>query len=163
MLTILVCASILRRGFPPLFGCTKTAPSDDELIRCSRALKHSVVVRDPEETKGVREVLNFGHTLGHAIESLSRYRVRHGVAVGLGVLYALDVGVRAGMTPREVAQTIERALPLAKGARRQLASWLVPSNHDALRELIRADKKDGMILVSRPGHWVKRPRPAEWR
>jgi 3-dehydroquinate synthase len=142
---------------------SKTAPSDDELIRSSRALKHSVVVRDPEETKGVREVLNFGHTLGHAIESLSRYRVRHGVAVGLGMLYALDAGVRAGVTSREVAQAIEHALPLAPGARRQLASWLAPSNHEALRDLIRADKKDGMILVSRPGHWLKRPRPAEWR
>ena len=142
---------------------TKAAPTDDELIRSSRALKHSLVVRDPYETKGLREVLNFGHTLGHAIESLSRYRVRHGEAVGLGMLYALDVGVRAGVTPRQVAQQIEDSLPLARGARRQLAGWLAPSNHAALRESIRADKKEGMILVSRPGHWLKRPRPAEWR
>jgi 3-dehydroquinate synthase len=132
----------------------KAAPGDDELIRVARALKHAVVAKDPYETKGLRVVLNFGHTLGHAIESLSRFRVRHGEAVGLGMLYALDVGVKAGVTPKAVAEQVERALPLARGARKQLEAWLAPSNRAALRELIRADKKEGMILLRRPGSWV---------
>jgi len=99
-------------------------------------------------------VLNFGHTLGHAIEGLSKYRVRHGEAVGLGMLYALDVGVRLGFTPRAVAEQVERSLPLATGARRQLAKWLAPSKRAALGELIRADKKEGMILLRAPGQWI---------
>ena len=132
----------------------KSAPSDEELISTSRALKHALVERDPYETRGLRVVLNFGHTLGHAIEGLSRYRVRHGEAVGLGMLYALDVGVRLGVTPRAVAEAVERSLPLATGARKQLAKWLAPAHRAALGELVRADKKEGMILLRAPGRWV---------
>ncbi len=133
---------------------SQMAPDDEELVRSSRALKHSLVMRDPYETKGLRVVLNFGHTLGHAIESLSRFRVRHGEAVGLGMLYALDVGAELGITPRRVADEVERSLPLAPGARQQLARWLAPSNAAALRALFRADKKGGMILLRRPGQWL---------
>jgi 3-dehydroquinate synthase len=133
---------------------SKAAPDDQELITTARALKHALVSKDPFETKGLRVVLNFGHTLGHAIESLSGYRVRHGEAVGLGMLYALDVGVKEGVTPAAVAQEVEQALPLAPGARQQLARWLVPSKRAALRALIRADKKEGMILLRRPGSWM---------
>ena len=133
---------------------TKAAPSDDELIHVSRALKHSLVARDPYETEGLRVVLNFGHTLGHAIESLSRFRVRHGEAVGLGMLYALDVGVRLGVTPQRIADEVERSLPLARGARGRLEAWLAPAHRAALGELIRADKKRGMILLRRPGQWL---------
>jgi 3-dehydroquinate synthase len=97
-------------------------------------------------------VLNFGHTLGHAIESMSRYRVRHGEAVGLGMLYALDVGVRLGVTPEKVAKEVEASLPLARSARVKLAKWL--TKLPALRELMRADKKEGMILLRRPGRWM---------
>lgn len=136
---------------------TKQAPSDDELVRASRALKHAVVAKDPYERKGLREVLNFGHTLGHAIEAASRYRVRHGEAVGLGMLYALDVGVREGVTPREVAQQVEAALPLGRAARTDLARWLQPQHREALQQHLKADKKDGMILLVRPGRWVKKP------
>lgn len=131
---------------------SSVAPDDDELIRTSRALKHALVARDPYETKDLRVVLNFGHTLGHAIESLSNYRVRHGEAVGLGMLYALDVGVKRGVTPKAVAEKVERALPLAQNARAQLAHWL--ARRDELKSFIRADKKEGMILLRRPGQWL---------
>jgi 3-dehydroquinate synthase len=131
---------------------SRKAPDDLELIRTSRALKHSLVAKDPWETKGLRVVLNFGHTLGHAIESMSRYRVRHGEAVGLGMLYALDMGVKLGVTPPKVAKEVEQALPLPRGARAQLAKWL--EHERELRELVRADKKEGMILLRRPGRWV---------
>jgi 3-dehydroquinate synthase len=131
---------------------SRSAPDDLELIRTSRALKHALVAKDPYETKGLRAVLNFGHTLGHAIESLSGYRVRHGEAVGLGMLYALDVGVRLGVTPARVAKEVEASLPLPRGARAQLAKWL--TKLPALRERMRADKKEGMILLRSPGRWM---------
>ncbi len=66
------------------------------MIRVARELKHAGRDQDPYETTGLRVVLNFGHTFGHVIESLSGYRVRHGEAVGLGMLYALDLGVARG-------------------------------------------------------------------
>ena len=133
---------------------TSAAPADATLVRVARALKHALVASDPYETRGLRVVLNFGHTLGHAIEALSGFRVRHGEAVGMGMLYALDVGVRTGLTSQKVAAEVERSLPLPPGARRQLDSWLSPSKRAALRELVRADKKAGMILLSRPGRWL---------
>jgi 3-dehydroquinate synthase len=48
---------------------TKFPPDDARLVRTARALKQAVVAKDPYETKGLRVVLNFGHTLGHASES----------------------------------------------------------------------------------------------
>lgn len=138
-----------------------TPPTDEQLITKSRALKHAIVVRDPYETKGLRVVLNFGHTVGHVIESLSHYRVRHGDAVGMGMLHALDVGVRLGVTSSTVAKEIEESLPLAEGARQALSQWLKPSNQKQIQQLLKADKKGGMILVTKPGNWHHHfPRPA---
>lgn len=57
----------------------------DEIIRRSLAVKKSVVNADPKE-KGLRRVLNFGHTIGHAIEALSEGRYLHGEAVAIGML-----------------------------------------------------------------------------
>lgn len=90
----------------------RRAPSDLALLRTARAKKTGIVARDPyERRRGVRSVLNFGHTFGHVFETLSRYRVRHGLAVGLGIRCALDVGIALGVTPRVVAEEVEAALP----------------------------------------------------
>ncbi|MGA7783204.1 MAG: 3-dehydroquinate synthase [Candidatus Acidiferrales bacterium] len=57
------------------------------------ALKARITSEDETES-GVREILNFGHTLGHALESLTRYRVfRHGEAVGWGMIVAAALGI----------------------------------------------------------------------
>ncbi len=128
-------------------------PSDETLIQVARELKRAVVKKDFFEKKGLRVVLNFGHTFGHVIESLSRYRVRHGDAVGLGMLYALDEGVRRGVTPREVADQVERALPLSPRARETLAKWTAPKFAAQTKRLLLADKKAGWVLLERPGKW----------
>jgi 3-dehydroquinate synthase len=127
----------------------RATPSDDEVVRVSRALKNALVDRDPYETKGLRTVLNFGHTFGHVIESLSRYRVRHGEAVGLGILYALDLGVRRGVTPPALAAEVERVLPVTRA---RLQPWLQPRYAKQTAQLLKADKKPGWILLTRPGH-----------
>jgi 3-dehydroquinate synthase len=63
------------------------------VIAESCAIKADVVSRDERES-GPRRVLNFGHTAGHAIEALTKYkRFRHGEAVGYGMLVAAEVGV----------------------------------------------------------------------
>src|SRR6185369_15514531 len=72
------------------------------------AAKIAVVERDPTE-QGDRKLLNFGHTLGHAIESSLGYGgLRHGEAVGYGILFALRLALRRGLDPA-VAERI-RAL-----------------------------------------------------
>ena len=73
-------------------------PSGDvlpELIRRSIAVKADVVAADEKES-ALREILNYGHTLAHAIERRERYRWRHGAAVSVGLVFAAELGRLAG-------------------------------------------------------------------
>ncbi len=76
----------------------------DELVRRSVAVKARVVAADEREG-GLRAILNFGHTYGHAVEKLAGYgTVLHGEAVAIGMVVALRLGERLGYTPAEVVQ-----------------------------------------------------------
>ncbi|WP_072801920.1 3-dehydroquinate synthase [Rhodococcoides yunnanense] len=66
-----------------------------ELIRRSVEVKARVVAADLKESS-LREILNYGHTLGHAIERRERYRWRHGAAVSVGLVFAAELGRLAG-------------------------------------------------------------------
>jgi 3-dehydroquinate synthase len=66
-----------------------------ELIRRSIAVKADVVAADEKES-ALREILNYGHTLAHAIERRERYRWRHGAAVSVGLVFAAELGRLAG-------------------------------------------------------------------
>lgn len=68
-------------------------------------LKAAVVARDPRE-QGDRALLNFGHTLGHALEADSGYTLRHGDAVALGMMAATEVSVAHGTAPAEVSRDV---------------------------------------------------------
>ncbi|MEM3373486.1 MAG: 3-dehydroquinate synthase [Candidatus Anstonellales archaeon] len=57
----------------------------NQLINQSIKIKKEIVEKDPEE-KNVRKILNFGHTIGHSIEALSNYSIKHGFAVAEGIL-----------------------------------------------------------------------------
>ena len=66
-------------------------PFERELVERSVRVKADVVGDDLTE-QGRREILNYGHTLGHAIEKAERYRWRHGAAVSVGLVYAAALG-----------------------------------------------------------------------
>lgn len=66
-----------------------------ELIRRSVEVKAKVVAADLRESD-LREILNYGHTLGHAVERRERYRWRHGAAVAVGLVFAAELGRLAG-------------------------------------------------------------------
>ena len=66
-----------------------------DLVERAIAVKARVVAADLRES-GLREMLNYGHTLGHAIEKLERYTFRHGDAVAIGMVFAAEVGRLAG-------------------------------------------------------------------
>lgn len=66
-----------------------------ELIYQSLAIKSWVVEKDPKE-KGIRAYLNFGHTIGHAVEKLSDYNLYHGQCVAIGMTAALYISNRLG-------------------------------------------------------------------
>ncbi len=88
-----------------------------ELIERAIRVKVDVVVGDLKETAasgGVgREALNYGHTLGHAIEKAERYTFRHGAAVALGMTFVAELAHRAGRLDR----ADRRPAPLGAGAR----------------------------------------------
>ncbi|MBE7024695.1 MAG: 3-dehydroquinate synthase [Ruminococcaceae bacterium] len=69
------------------------------------AMKSDIVQRD-ERDIGVRQLLNFGHTIGHAIEKNSRYAVSHGRAVAIGMVLMAKSAARAGLCGEEVATEI---------------------------------------------------------
>lgn len=70
-------------------------PEFRRVVELSVALKARVVSADFKEG-GVREILNYGHTLGHAIEHAERYRWRHGAAIAVGMVFAAELGRIAG-------------------------------------------------------------------
>jgi 3-dehydroquinate synthase len=81
----------------------------NHVIETSVRLKIGVVVADERE-KGARKALNFGHTIGHAIEALSGYSMRHGEAVGVGMLLEATASEREGITESGTASRIRAAL-----------------------------------------------------
>jgi len=81
-----------------LDGCSDISDArkiSEELIAKSVAVKAAVVSEDFKEGR-LREILNFGHTFGHAIERSESYRLRHGEAVSVGLIYALYLSEELG-------------------------------------------------------------------
>jgi 3-dehydroquinate synthase len=75
-----------------------TDPKSDlieELVRRSVAIKTRVTEADFKEA-GEREFLNYGHTLGHAIEHAERYKWRHGAAIAIGMVFAAELAMLSG-------------------------------------------------------------------
>ena len=115
------------------------APSGEEmhrLIAGSIRIKTAVVASDAKE-RGLRKTLNFGHTLGHAVEAASGYALLHGEAVAIGMVLEARLAERIGVAATGTAAAVEDAV---EGA--GLPSAL-PAGMDAARliELTHADKK----------------------
>lgn len=77
------------------------------LVSASCRIKADVVSADERES-GSRRILNFGHTVGHALEAVTKYKqFRHGEAIGYGMLAALQIGVARGVTPASLLEEVE--------------------------------------------------------
>ncbi|EGD56062.1 3-dehydroquinate synthase [Gordonia neofelifaecis] len=112
-----------------------------ELIRRSVQVKADVVSADLKESS-LREILNYGHTLGHAIERRERYKWRHGAAISVGMVFAAELGRLAGRLDDETADRHRRIL--------ELVGLPTTYDEDALGELLKTmagDKKNrsGML------------------
>jgi len=80
------------------------------VVRRSCEIKAEIVRRDERES-GLRAMLNFGHTVGHALETLTGYRtLRHGEAVAIGMVAASRLAEALGLSPEGQAQRLERLL-----------------------------------------------------
>lgn len=94
-------------------------------IALSAEVKASVVTADPTE-QGLRALLNFGHTMGHAYETATGYSVRHGEAVAVGLVYACALAEVLGLAPAALRAEMERLLAKAAlpvRARLPRAAW----------------------------------------
>jgi 3-dehydroquinate synthase len=113
------------------------------VVAAAAAAKIGVVERDPTE-QGDRRLLNFGHTLGHAIESTCGFAgLRHGEAVGYGLLFALRLAVKRGLA-RQVAERIQNLI------RRLVLPPLPDLDPEALMAAMARDKKareSGLVWV----------------
>jgi len=140
-------AEVIKAGFiadPAILDLVEADPagaaapsgrSERELVERAVRMKAAVVSADLREA-GPREMLNYGHTLGHAIERAEHYRIRHGEAVSVGMVYAATVARLAG---RLDAATADRH-------RRVLAAAGLPVSYRAgawpgLRDAMAVDKK----------------------
>ncbi len=79
----------------------KDSAALERMLELSLLVKKEYIERDPKETKGIRSILNFGHTFGHALESVTNYSVSHGLAVVWGMKKALTAGLLLGITPQD--------------------------------------------------------------
>jgi 3-dehydroquinate synthase len=88
----------------------RDADAVSAIVAESCRIKARIVSADERES-GMRRVLNFGHTVGHALEAVTKYRrYRHGEAVAYGMLAALRLGVQRRVTPPEAYETVARLI-----------------------------------------------------
>jgi 3-dehydroquinate synthetase len=127
----------------------------ERIIGGSCRLKASVIERDPEEKSELRFALNYGHTIGHALEAATAYeRWTHGEAVSLGIVTEARLARRLGLADAATT-TRQEALLAAVGLPIQAASVDV----EAVLSAITRDKKarDGRVP------FVLSPRLGEFR
>ncbi|MGH7637249.1 MAG: 3-dehydroquinate synthase [Gemmatimonadaceae bacterium] len=105
------------------------------IIERSVQIKASVVARDERES-GLRKVLNFGHTIAHAIEAATNYRVLHGEAVAMGMVAESRIAERIGVADRDIADEIAIVCEAAG-----LPTTPPALKIESLLEFTRADKK----------------------
>lgn len=115
------------------------------IIYKSCAIKQKIIEQD-ERDLGIRQMLNFGHTIGHAIETLSHYQCSHGEAVAIGMIVEAYLSVLSGFLDFSVVDIIEQTLRL----------YHLPLITSAFHDIVLFKKALGMdkkALVSIP-HFV---------
>ena len=103
-------------------------------------IKSRVVEKD-EFDKGYRHTLNFGHTIGHAIEL--PYNLSHGEAISIGMIKELELGKKAGLVDDEKIKEIKEVLEINKLP----AEFPKGININAVLALMKHDKKGGLVFV----------------
>ncbi len=116
-----------------------------DLIQHSVEIKKQVVTADPTE-KGLRKILNFGHTLGHAIETFfldkGKKRLLHGEAIAAGMIAEAYIGFQKGMVNEDELAQIEEFIYAVYGTVN-----IDPNDFEAIIKLTQQDKKNKGKLV----------------
>ena len=124
-------------------GAAGGMPSAEE-IAANLAVKVGVVKEDPFERTGRRMVLNCGHTVGHAVEALSGYRISHGEAVAIGCCEEARIAARRGLAPASWPAEIA-----ARFASEELPTEIPPEiDRNRIDETMKGDKKRAGDVVA---------------
>lgn len=107
----------------------------EEIVARSAGIKARVVMED-EKDQGLRNTLNFGHTIGHAVETASGLKIRHGAAVAIGMLAAGDIANRLGVFDKKELGRLKKVIQAA-GLPTEIASHKIKE----MVEAIKHDKK----------------------
>ena len=151
-----------QAGFDELMADLKDLNPDGGIEMIPKWVKRSIAVKKPyiekdEFDRGIRNILNYGHTFGHAYESATKYAIPHGIAVLLGILTATYLSARVGL--------VDESHFL--GLKLRLTPWFHPYEttllkvrRDDIFKAIRRDKKNtgdsvNCILTSGPGRMEK--------
>ncbi len=110
-------------------------------IEMSVRAKAAIVAKDETESSGVRELLNLGHTFGHALEAATGFSdaLLHGEAVAIGIVLAFDYSCELGLCPAADAVRVRHHFK-SVGLRTSLIPWLATSG-EALVQYMMQDKK----------------------
>jgi 5-deoxy-5-amino-3-dehydroquinate synthase len=120
-----------------------------ELVAACAAIKAGIVASDPEEHTGRRAVLNYGHTLAHALETAGDHALAHGEAVAIGLVFAANLAYALERVGPDVPQRVQTVL-----TRLELPTAVSPgiSTAGELIALMRRDKKaKGGLTFVLPG------------
>ncbi len=128
----------------------RDAATLESLIARNCEIKADIVCEDEREQRGRREALNFGHTVGHALEAAFDYHLRHGECVAVGLVAACELSVSRGLIARDVIGRVRawltiaglpRTITEARAAAGSAHSNLRQPADDELMALIGRDKK----------------------
>jgi 3-dehydroquinate synthetase len=112
-------------------------PLASEVVRRSMAVKADVVTRDERETLGLRILLNYGHTIGHGLETATEYgTLLHGEAVAIGMAAAVRISRGMGLIGDDVVARQDKVLQ-----QYGLPTRLPGVDRDAVRRAMSVDKK----------------------
>jgi 3-dehydroquinate synthetase len=110
-------AEVVKHGIisePELFELCKRGmgwvkQNLEEIVKRAMAVKIKVIEEDPYE-RGIRAALNLGHTVGHAVELVSRFELRHGEAIAIGMMAEAKYSARIGLAGNGLVEAIEETL-----------------------------------------------------
>lgn len=123
-----------RELFKGLEDPTEVRNSLDEVIKTCVGIKKEYVEAD-EFDRGLRHKLNFGHTLGHAMEQAEGYRLSHGDAVAKGMYWITRISAEQGWCSRETLAALEQLL------RKYDFNLTLPENREEIYRILCSDKK----------------------
>jgi 3-dehydroquinate synthase len=123
-------------------------PDTETIVRQGRRLKREICDIDPFEETGKRFVLNFGHTLGHVLESLAKYKKSHGYCVALGMRFALQLGNHLGISTNELSKVVNDLMDVFNlPGVKELSNQLKGHSDSCILELLKTDKKGNLKFV----------------